>query len=80
MNGKRFNKGVIYSIVVAFMSVVIVALAGIFYTGFVSRKSDHRWCELLITLDDAYHSTPITNPVGIKVATQIHKLKLDLSC
>lgn len=70
------------------LSVMGLALAGVLYTGYVDghreaaeRESDRRWCDLLVTLDDAYTSGPQpTTDVGKRVASAVHVLRVQLGC
>lgn len=70
------------------LSMLAVALAGVVYIGHVDsqreaaeRESDRRWCDLLVTLDDAYTSgTPPATEVGKRVAAAIHTLRVQLGC
>lgn len=70
------------------LSMLAVGMAGVVYTGHVDsrraaaeRESDRRWCDLLVTLDDAYRSgTPPTTEIGKRVAVAIHDLRAQLGC
>lgn len=64
------------------VSIIAVVIAGITYTGYVQRQSDHRWCELITTLDEGYQSSPQqpTTPRGVKLRDDIHQLRKDLGC
>lgn len=44
------------------------------------READRRWCELLITLDDAYGATPPQSSTGQRLAADVHNLRVDLGC
>jgi hypothetical protein len=43
-------------------------------------KSNHQWCELLKTLDEAYGQTPPQSETGRKVAEEIHRLSMVNGC
>lgn len=70
------------------LSMLGVGLAGVVYIGHVDsqreaaeRESDRRWCDLLVTMDDAYRSgPPPTTDVGKRVAAAIHTLRVQLGC
>jgi hypothetical protein len=70
-----------------FLSVVALAVAGVLYTGHVDgkreaaeREADQRWCELLITLDEAYSSAVPATELGRRVADAVHNLRVGLDC
>lgn len=69
------------------LSMFLLAAANVIYTGWVDsqrdeaeREADRRWCALLVTLDDAYSSTPPATEIGRRVAAAIHSLRTDLDC
>lgn len=69
-------------------SMLLVGLAGVVYIGHVDnrraaaeRESDRRWCDLLVTMDDAYTSgSPPSTDVGKRVASAVHVLRVQLGC
>lgn len=70
---------VILSIVVGFNSII--------YANSVSHRSDRRseqnlknFCELIITLDDAYNKNPPQTQTGKVVARDMHSLRTRLNC
>lgn len=76
-----------YLLVAIVGSVMLLAAAGIAYTNWsigrqnaTERENDRRWCEMLVTLDDAYSSTPPQSELGRRLAADIHKLRVDLGC
>ena len=76
-----------YALVVTVSSVALLALAGVLYTNYslgeadkTERENDRRWCQLLVTLDDAYSTVPPTSALGRRVADAIHALRTDLEC
>ncbi len=74
-------------LLVIFLSVAGLTVAGVTYTGFVDhrreaaeREADRRWCVLLVTLDEAYSSGTPSTELGRKVAAAVHTLRVDLDC
>ena len=43
-------------------------------------EMDHAAWDLVITTDDAYHTTPPTSPVGKRQAENMTRLRRDLGC
>lgn len=85
-NARRYAAGMIVTTAIAVVVAVIVNIA---YTQHVqdeaSRKqaelraeADHRWCELLATLDT--NDPPATTPRGLVVQRQLHELRVALGC
>lgn len=76
-----------YLLVVTFAATLLLAVLGVLYTNWsisrqdkAERENDRRWCEMLVTLDDAYGSTPPQSELGRRLAADIHKLRIDLGC
>lgn len=70
-----------------FFSVALLTVAGVLYTGYVDgkreaaeREADRRWCDLLVTLDDAYGTGTPTTDIGKRVAAAVHTLRVELDC
>jgi hypothetical protein len=78
MNNPR--RGVIYSLIISFASVIVVSLGGIFYTNHVDRESNQKLCVMIVAVDDAFKDTAPTAPSGLKVADAFHRLRNDLEC
>jgi len=62
------------------VSLVLVAVAMVFYINYVQRQSDQRWCSVMATLDDAYSSGTPTTPIGVKLARDIKTRHRELHC
>lgn len=69
-----------YAIVVAFFACLAVALASVAYSSYVQRESERKFCDLVITQDDAWSETTPTTATGKRVAAAIAKLRRDLGC
>lgn len=59
---------------------VVLMIAGYLYTNFVQRQADHRWCELIVTLDEAWRAAPPQSELGERIAAAMHKLREDIDC
>lgn len=59
---------------------VLLMIAGMWYTNFVQQQADSRWCELIVTLDEAYQSAPPQSELGREIAVATHKLREDIHC
>ncbi len=75
------------TLVVAVACMVILAVAGVLYTGHAireqdraEREQDRRWCALLVTLDDQYRAPPPTTETGRRVAAAIAFLRESFGC
>jgi len=42
--------------------------------------ANHRFCALVLTLDNSYETARPTTPTGMLVAAEIHQLTSDLGC
>lgn len=94
MNPAKSNRVAMYSLVATFVSVLSMLSVNIMYTNHVDQERrkatslsiaevqriDREWCELLVTLDEAYRKTPPTTPTGRSVADSIRHLRGDLHC
>lgn len=67
-----------YSILVVLITAIVISVAGVFYTNYVQRQSDQRWCALLATIDAP--EAPPTTERGRRVQAQIHGLVRDFNC
>lgn len=69
-----------YSIAAIFLTLAVSIPSGLWYTNHVQKESDQRWCELLVTMDDAYQAGSPTTEIGRKIAALMHKLRVDFGC
>lgn len=68
-------------------SLIVLGVGSVSWTAYVDhkrekaeRESDRRWCDLLVTLDNAYAAGTPTTEIGRQVAAAIHNLRVDLDC
>lgn len=76
-----------YVLVTVTASMLLVSVAGIWYTNHVDtkreraeRESDRRWCVLLTDLDGAYGSATPQTELGRRIAAAIHELRGGFGC
>ena len=74
-------------LVTVVLSMMGLAVTGVSYTSYVDseresaeRDADRRWCQLLVTLDEAYSTVPPASEIGHRVAGAIHTLRIELDC
>lgn len=63
------------------VSIVVVVIGGIWYTGYNQRQSDHRWCELLNIITSG--PAPPPGPAGERarvVGAELEKLRKSFGC
>lgn len=70
----------VYLMAIIYVSMIGMTIACLVYTNHVAQKSGQQWCEIVTTLDDAYKQVPPTTPVGVKLATEMHRLRAGLHC
>lgn len=76
-----------YSLVAILVSGMLLGITSLYLSkraGDVAqqqrRESERQWCELLITLDNAYNKTPPRSSNAVNVAQEIHRLRLKFEC
>lgn len=77
-NGTRTKSW--YAIVVACVSSLAVGIAAIQYADHVDRKSNQQWCEVVITLDNAYTQNPPQTEAGQVLARAMKRMRHDFGC
>lgn len=77
---KNPRRGVIYSLIISFISVVIITYIGIAYTNYVDRHSRRDLCEMVVAVDEAFKTTPANQASGQNIAKAFHNLRTKLEC
>lgn len=80
---KNPRRGVIYSLIISFASVVVIASAGILYTKHVDNlvhESNQQFCQAFAAIDEAYKDAKVTTPAGKRIADEFHKLRVKFEC
>jgi len=81
---KRPTQPVWYSLLAVLVTAVLVAAASIVVAVQLAeqnaREAEHKWCAIVVTLDDAYSSRPASTPLGRDIAAKMAQLRKDLGC
>lgn len=75
-----FDKRTVYMLVVIFASAMLAAASAIWYAGYVDRKSNQRWCGLVVRLDNTYQGATPTTELGRDIANEFKQLRHDFGC
>ena len=75
-----FTKSRWYQILIIFLIQVVLTIGAISFAVWLDRRNAQRWCDVVITLDRAYRATPPQTDTGRKLASDIARLRADLSC
>ena len=73
----------LWSLLIAFVSVLAVTISGIVYTNYVARENNRQWCSVLIAIDQAYEQVrdnPNASAAGKHIAEEFHRLRLEFHC
>ena len=76
----RLRRRVVWPVLAAYVLAIAAAGFSMVYANRVARESEHRWCGLITTLDDAYRSRPPGSETGRELAADIARLRRDLGC
>lgn len=63
-----------------FLSSLALSLAALLISVKYSDNNERKWCDIVTTLDSAYHQAPPKTPTGQKLASDMHRLKIRLGC
>lgn len=74
------DRTLIKALLAVLASALIVSVSNVIYTGQSAADNNRQWCELLITLDRAYSSTPPQTKLGREVAASISNLRTSFGC
>jgi hypothetical protein len=69
-----------WGILMTYVSVLIVAVFLFAYVNHAIAENNRKMCGLVTTLDGSYREVPPGTPTGIKVADEIHGLRLSYDC
>lgn len=69
-----------YLLVVIYVSLFALAFANMWYTNRVAEQNTRKWCNLLVTLDEAYQEHPPQTEAGQRAARDIHQLRTEFDC
>lgn len=74
------KKRLMYLVVITLITAMISPLGTIVYTNYVDRKNRQEWCELIVTIDDAYTANPPENETAERFADLMHRRRESLGC
>lgn len=83
MARQRPTRPLLWSLLIAFASVLAVTFSGIAYSNYVARENNRKWCSVLITIDDAYAEAlknPNISPSGRRIGEEFHRLRVQFGC
>lgn len=69
-----------YTWIVSFIAMALLTGAAIQYSNYVDRKSNERWCGVVVTLDNSYQKTPPQTAAGQDIAREMKKLRREFRC
>lgn len=69
-----------WGILMTYLSVIVVAVILIVYVNHAITANNRKMCSLVTTLDSSYRDVPPGTPTGVKVAAEIHGLRLSYNC
>jgi hypothetical protein len=87
----RDNTHRFYSASVLLVLALVLVAGSILYTNYVrdeserhyrqlQRESEHKWCTIVVSIDDAGRVNPPTTERARQFAQDMHRLRLDLGC
>lgn len=74
------SRGHWWSLAVVYFTLLVIAVGNVVYTQHVDHESNRKWCELIMSLDNAYKEAPPQTPTGIKIAQDVARLRVNLDC
>lgn len=69
-----------YAVAVACISSLTMGAVAIQYADHVDRKSNQQWCQVVVTLDDAYTQNPPQTTAGQRLAREMKRMRHDFDC
>jgi hypothetical protein len=69
-----------HSLAALMIIMLFIFVNSIWYANHAADRRSHDFCELVVTLDDAYKQLPPQTPIGKKLAVDMHRLRLKLKC
>ena len=79
----RMSRVALYALGAVYVCLVAIVIAGILYTNYVNQRNNHRWCSVLVSIDDAFQqvsNNPTSTPAGRHIAEEFHRLRIDFEC
>lgn len=68
------------TLMVGFVCAILAAGSSMAYTNRAAKQSNQQWCDVIITLDDAYRAVPNKTPTIQRLAQQFAQLRTRFAC
>lgn len=65
---------------VSFICLATMAISAIMWANYVDRRSNQRWCGIVVLYDDRIRTNPPTDDMGRKAALEFTRLRKEFSC
>lgn len=80
--GRQFQA---WSVAAMVISITVLAVVTIWYSGKVARDSEQKWCGIVVTLDDSYSvprapGAPPPSTVGQRIMDEMKRLRREFDC
>jgi hypothetical protein len=75
-----FTRSRWYLLSVQFAVNVVIAIIVASFAVWLDNRSSMRWCDVVVTLDNAYHAAPPQTETGRKLASDMARLRRSLNC
>lgn len=66
--------------IASFICMVIMTSASIQWAYYIDKRSNQRWCGLVVLFNDAYRVNPPSTSLGKKIALEMLQLQTEFSC
>lgn len=76
----HIGKATWYLLVAIYVSMFAAVGVTAWYANRVADENSRKWCDLLVTLDEAYQEHPPQTPAGQRAAADIHDLRTEFGC
>lgn len=80
MDKPGLPRAYVYSLIMTYVSCVVIAVGAVLYANYVDRTSNQQWCDLVIPLDQAYTSQTPATELGRRVARAISHIRDTFDC
>jgi len=68
-----------WTLLIAFAATVLIAVTTIWYTNYSIARSNQKWCDLLVAVDNPIPPDP-NNARAVSAAKKLHNLRIDFGC
>lgn len=69
----------LWALAIVVVCMLVLVICGVLYTNHIAWESEHKWCDLLVTLDSPIPPN-VDNPRAQVAAAKLHKLRQDFHC